>query len=230
MLDTIAMDGPAASGKSTIAKLLADHFDLLFFDTGIMYRAVTLGALLKNISIQDEEAVSQLAEKMEIDVAPASIDDGRTNDILMDGVDHTWAVRQPDVDNNVSTVAAYPGVRAALTKQQRRIGQRGKIIMVGRDIGTVVMPDAALKIYLDASAEERARRRYEECLARGEELSFESVLSVVQKRDQIDSERDVAPLRQAEDAILVNSDGKDIAEVYLEIKALIEEKLFGSKG
>jgi CMP/dCMP kinase len=230
MLETIAMDGPAASGKSTIAKLLADHFGLLFFDTGIMYRAVTLGALLENIPIMDEESVSQLAEQMEIDVAPPSIEDGRTNDILLEGVDHTWAVRQPEVDENVSIVAAYPGVRAALTKQQRRIGQRGRIIMVGRDIGTVVMPEAALKIYLDASAEERARRRYEECLAREEEVSYESVLAVVKKRDQIDSERDVAPLMQAEDAILVNSDGKNIDQVYQEIKALVEEKLIGSKG
>lgn len=228
MIDTIAMDGPAASGKSTIAKLLADHFGLLFFDTGIMYRAVTLGALLNNISVMDEEACSRLAENIMIDVAPASIDDGRTNDILIDGVDQTWAVRQPEVDDNVSIVAAYPGVRASLTKQQRRIGQQGKIIMVGRDIGTVVMPDAPLKIYLEASAEERARRRYEECVARGDKVSYESVLAVVKKRDEIDSGREVAPLRPAEDAIHINSDGKDIAQVFEEAKKLIENKILGA--
>ncbi len=226
MLDTIAIDGPAASGKSTIAKLLADHFNLLFFDTGIMYRAVTLGAMLHNISISDEKACSLLAEKIKIDVAPASNDDGRANDILIDGEDQTWAIRQPEVDNNVSIVAAYPGVRAALTVQQRRIGKKGKIIMVGRDIGTVVMPDADLKIYLDASAEERARRRYNELIARGDDISYESVLAVVKKRDQIDSERDVAPLKAAKDAIQLNSDGKDISEVFEEAKKMIEEKLF----
>jgi cytidylate kinase len=217
----IAIDGPAASGKSTLAKRLADELGYLFFDTGVMYRAITWLALQAAISMDDEPAITELAERVQIDVLPASRDDGRSYDVLADGVDLTWEIRRPEVDANVSVVSAYPGVRQALTVQQRRIGQHGRVVMVGRDIGTVVLPDADKKIYLDATVEERARRRYKECLARGEKRDYESVLAAMRKRDQIDSTRDVAPLKAADDAIVLDSDGLDIEAVVAIAKELV---------
>lgn len=210
---TIAIDGPAASGKSTLARRMAEALDYLFFDTGVMYRAITCAALRAGLPLDAEEQITALSQRAQIDVQPASADDGRDNDILLDGVDITWDIRSPEVDANVSVVSAYPGVRAALMAQQRRIGQRGRVVMVGRDIGTVVLPEAKLKLYLDASVEERARRRYEERLGRGDEIGLEVVLADMRKRDQIDSTRDVAPLRPAEDALILDSDNMSINEV-----------------
>jgi len=210
---TIAIDGPAASGKSTLAKRLADELGYLYFDTGVMYRAVTWLALKQNADLNDDILIASLTENVQIDVLPPSKDDGRDSDIIADGVDITWEIRRPEVDANVSVVSANPGVRAALSAQQRRIGQRGCVVMVGRDIGTVVLPDADLKVYLDASVVERARRRYNESLLRGETNSYEAVLATMKKRDEIDSTRDVAPLCAAEDAIVINSNDISIDEV-----------------
>lgn len=218
----IAIDGPAASGKSTIGLRLANALSYLFFDTGVMYRAVTWLALERGIDVRDEAAVTVLAEEAQIDVAPASQSDGRTCDVLVNGQDITWETRSPQVDANVSIVAAYRGVRKSLSQQQRRIGQRGRVVMVGRDIGTVVLPDADLKIYLDATAEERARRRYEETLARGGNADYEEILRIVRERDRIDSTRDVAPLKAAEDAIVVDSDKLTADEVFKQILALVK--------
>lgn len=223
-LKTIALDGPAASGKSTVGQLVAKELGFLFFDTGVMYRAITLAALEAGISVMDEAACTQLAEQTQIDVRPSTKEDGRPNDILIDKVDKTWNIRTPKVDANVSIVSAYPGVRAALTQKQREIGQRGEVVMVGRDIGTVVMPDASLKIFLDASAEERARRRYKERLDRGEPADYKQVLSIVKQRDQIDSTRDVAPLRAADDAEIIVCDFIDAQEVFEIIMKLAQEK------
>jgi cytidylate kinase len=210
----IAIDGPAASGKSTIGKRLADELGYLFFDTGVMYRAVTWLALQRELDMSDETAITVLAESVPIDVQPPSQADGRACDVLVEGVDITWKIRLPEVDANVSVVSAYAGVRRALSAQQRRIGQRGSVVMVGRDIGTVVLPKADLKIYLDASAEERARRRYDEIVARGESADYNEILAKVIKRDRIDSTRDVAPLKAAEDAIVVDSDNLSADEVF----------------
>ena len=218
--NTIALDGPAASGKSTVGSRVADALDYLFFDTGLMYRAVTWIALERQIDIKDEAAVTKITEETPIDVRPPSQEDGRACDVLVEKDDITWACRRPEVDANVSIVAAYAGVRAALSKQQRRIGLRGKVVMVGRDIGTVVLPEAALKIYLDASAEERAKRRYEEILGRGEEADYAEILDKVIQRDHIDSTRDVAPLRAADDAVIIDSDNLDADQVFEEIMAL----------
>jgi len=194
----------------------------IFFDTGVMYRAVTWLALERGINVQDESAITTLAEETQIDVAPASKSDGRACDVLVNGRDITWETRSRRVDENVSVVAANPGVRKALSQQQRRIGRRGKIVMVGRDIGTVVLPDADLKIYLDATAEERARRRYDEIIARNGKANYDAILKRVIERDRIDSTRDVAPLKAAEDAVVLDSDKLTADEVFEQILALVK--------
>lgn len=217
----IAIDGPAASGKSTLARLLAEELGYLYFDTGVMYRAVTWMALQRGLAIRDEVSITGLAQTISIDVRPASLQDGRAYDVWVEGQDITWEIRRPEVDANVSPVSAYAGVRQALSAQQRRIGQRGRVVMVGRDIGTVVLPEAGLKIYLDASAEERAHRRYQELVGRGEQASYEHILAGVRRRDHIDSTRDVAPLSVAKDAVIINSDGLSIAQVLERARELV---------
>jgi cytidylate kinase len=221
----VAIDGPAASGKTTIANQLAERWKYLFFDTGVMYRAVTWLALEKQIPIKDEPAISALAEKIQIDVEPSSKDDGREYDVLVDGVDVTWHLRSPKVDAKVSKVSAYPAVRKALTKQQRRIGLRGKVIMVGRDIGTVVLPEADLKIFLDADVDERARRRFNQRIDRGEQVEFFKILKKLKKRDKIDSTREIAPLRAASDAVVINTDTLSVADVLSEIEKYAQESI-----
>ncbi|MCJ7732993.1 MAG: (d)CMP kinase [Anaerolineales bacterium] len=221
----VAIDGPAASGKTTIANKLAERWGYLFLDTGVMYRAVTWLAMYKNISTKDEPAVSKLADEVQIDVAPPSIDDGREYDVLADGIDVTWKIRTQKVDSKVSRVSTYPGVRQALTKQQRRIGLNGSVIMVGRDIGTVVLPEADLKIFLDASVDERARRRYNQRIDRGEEADLLKILKNLTKRDRIDSSREIAPLRAASDAVVINTDNLSVSEVVLQIEKIALEIL-----
>lgn len=218
--EIIAIDGPAASGKSTLGARLAHALGYLYFDTGVMYRAVTWLALQRGLNIQDEAAVTALAEQVQIDVLPPSVPDGRACDVLADGQDITWETRRPEVDANVSPVSAYPGVRAALTAQQRRVGLRGKVVMVGRDIGTVVLPEAGLKIYLDASAEQRALRRYHEIIGRGGQADFDQILARVLERDHIDSTRKVAPLRPAADAVKIDSDSLNEDQVFEQVRAL----------
>lgn len=219
----IAIDGPAASGKSTLAELLARSLGYLYFDTGIMYRAITWVALQRGVAIEDESIVTKLAESVVIDVKPPSIEDGRGYDVIVSGKDITWDIRRPEVDVNVSVVSAYPGVRKALSAQQRRIGLRGQVVMVGRDIGTVVLPEAALKIYLDASVEERARRRYMELQARGDNAKFADILAAMRRRDKIDSTRDIAPLRPADDAVIIDSDNMDTNQVLAYVERLVQQ-------
>ena len=216
----IALDGPAASGKSTLGKKLADSLGYLFFDTGVMYRAITWIALQHDMNLRDEAAITQLAQHAPIDIRPPSKDDGRSCDVIIGEKDVTWDMRGEEVDANVSVVSAYANVRKALSEQQRRIGMRGKVVMVGRDIGTVVLPDADLKIYLDASAEERAKRRYNEIIARGEPADYDEILRKVIERDRIDSTRAVAPLRPADDAILIDSDELDVEQVFAHVLSL----------
>ena len=217
----IAIDGPAASGKSTLAQNLASELGYLYFDTGVMYRALTWVGLQRRVAMEDEEQLTRLAQDLEIDVRPPSMGDGRAYDVWADGVDVTWDIRRPEVEANVSVVSAYAGVRTALSAQQRRIGLRGRVVMVGRDIGTVVLPQADLKIFLDASAEERARRRYQERLARQEQASYEDILQAMRRRDRIDSTRDIAPLRAADDAVVLDTDHMDAAQVLEAARNLV---------
>ena len=218
----VAIDGPAASGKTTVGNQLAEKWEYLFFDTGVMYRAVTWLAIDQKISTKDELAVSALAEQVQIDVEPPSKDDGREYDVLADGIDVTWQIRNPKVDAKVSRVSAYPDVRKALTKQQRRIGLRGDVIMVGRDIGTVVLPEADLKIFLDASVEERAKRRFDQRINRGEEVEFPKILKMLKKRDKKDSTREIAPLRAASDAVVINTDVLSVPDVLSRIEECVQ--------
>jgi cytidylate kinase len=215
-INIVAIDGPAASGKSTLAERIASKLGYFYFDTGVMYRAITLSALQHLKRVDDEKKVTALSEKIQIDVQLPSKKDGRLMDVLLDGKDVTWDIRTPAVDRNVSKVSTYAGVRTAMTEQQRRIGARGNMVMVGRDIGTVVFPEAKKKIYLDASPEERAHRRYAEMQCRGEKTSYEEILFSIRRRDAIDSTRVVAPLKAAHDAWIINSDGKTVEQVVEE--------------
>jgi CMP/dCMP kinase len=210
----IAIDGPAASGKSTLGFRLAETLGYLYFDTGLMYRAITWLALKRGVDVKNEALVTELAREVPIEVSPPSLEDGRACDVVVDGLDITREMSKPEIDSNVSTVAAYPGVRKALTVQQRRIGERGRVVMVGRDIGTVVLPEAGLKIYLDASPEQRARRRYDEIVNRGGKATYEEILMKVIERDRIDSTRAVAPLKPAKDAVILDSDKLSADQVF----------------
>jgi CMP/dCMP kinase len=217
---TITIDGPAASGKSTLGARLAQELGYLYFDTGVMYRAVTWAALERQIPPTDIEGVSALAETIIIDVKSGESDDGRQYTVLVDGRDVTWDIRRPDVEKYVSLVSSYPRVRTALTIQQRRIAANGRIVMVGRDIGTVVLPNADLKIFLLASAEERARRRLRDSQAQGQHVSFEEILAAIRERDRQDEQKPISPLVPAPDAVLVDTDHQSIEEVLARLKTL----------
>jgi len=218
----ITIDGPVASGKSTIGYLLAQKLGYLYLDTGAMYRAVTWAALTRGVPVEDERAVTALAEGLHIDITRPTVDDGRQYTVLADGEDVTWDIRRPEVDASVSVVSAYPGVRRAMVAHQRRIAAAGRVIMVGRDIGSVVLPDADLKLYLDATPQERARRRWLERQARGESVTYEEVLAMMLRRDEIDSHRAVSPLRVPDGAVVIDTTGLTIDEVLALILRRIE--------
>ena len=220
---TIAIDGPAASGKSTIGAIVADKLNYVWLDTGIMYRAVACEALETNVAIDDEPRVTELAETLDVDVLPATVEDGRQFDVLVNGKDRTWEIRSNEVNSSVSEVSVYPGVRIAMTELQRKIASKGNIVVLGRDIGTVVLPNADLKIYLDASIEVRAYRRMLEEQARGNQLDLEKTIEMLKHRDVIDSTREHAPLKIAEDAIIVNTDELSIDQVVDKIMKIVNE-------
>jgi cytidylate kinase len=217
----IAIDGPAASGKSTVGYILAEALGYLFLDTGCMYRAVTLASLQQGIDIEDEAAITRVACQLKIEIRPAADEgDGRMYTVLIDGHDVTWQLRSPAVDAHVSLVSSYPDVRKEMVRQQRLFGDRGNVVMVGRDIGTIVMPDAPLKLYITASAEERARRRWEDRQSQGHGNDYDEILADVIRRDQFDSNRQHAPLRPAGDAIIIDTTARSpesILEQMLEL-------------
>lgn len=227
----IAIDGPAGSGKTTVGYAVAEQIRYIFFDTGAMYRAVTWTALARGMDVRDEERISQLAAMIDVDILPPPDADShaRASVVMVDGQDVSDAIRRPEVDQTVSIVSAFAGVREALSRQQRRVGSRyGRglaelpgIVMVGRDIGTVIMPDAPLKIYLDASAEERARRRYREHVAKGKAPDYDQVLADIRRRDELDSGRALSPLRVAEDAKVIDTSALSIDAVVAQVLAYL---------
>lgn len=221
----VAIDGPAASGKSTVGLMLANRLGCLYLDTGSMYRALTWAALQRGVPLDDEAALVELASQLTFDVEPATDkDDGRHYTVLLDGEDVTWELRTPAVDANVSAVSSLPHVREEMVAWQRRFAERGCVIMVGRDIGTVVLPDAPLKLYITASAEERARRRALDRQEQGNPGEFEAILADIIRRDDIDSSREHSPLRPAEDAILVDTTDQDAETVVEYLLSLVAER------
>jgi cytidylate kinase len=220
----IAIDGPAGAGKSTIADMLAKRLNYLYFDTGVLYRAVTLAALRRGLDLRDEAALADLVVQVHIDVLPPTQRDGRGLTVTLDDEDVTWAIRTPDVDRNVSVVSAHGAVREALLHRQRAVASRGGVIMAGRDIGTVVLPDADLKLYLEASPGERAHRRAVEEQGRGVHRDFPQVLAEIERRDDIDLHRILSPLRPADDAIIVDTEGLTIDDVLARIDAIIGQR------
>jgi cytidylate kinase len=220
----IAIDGPAAAGKTTVARLLADRMGALLFDTGALYRAVALAALRAGASPENAEGLAQIARDARIQIGAPSHADGRFYDLWLDGEDVTWAARAPEVGAVVSQVSEHAGVRTALLPVQRRIAEGEPVVMVGRDIGTVVVPDAGLKVYLNATPRERARRRYREAIGRGGEETFDEVLRETLHRDAIDRGRLTAPLRAAADAVWIDTDNLAIDEVVAEIERLARQR------
>lgn len=213
----IAIDGPVGAGKTSVGRMLARRLGIRFLDTGLTYRAVTLAAIDRGISADDSEAVGRLAAEVRLELAPAP--DGESR-VLLDGKDITDRLRTPDVDRFVSAVSAMPAVRRRMVDVQRAIASSASIVMVGRDIGTVVLPDADLKVYLTASDETRARRRYDELRAQGEGAEYQAVLDALRRRDRIDSQREASPLRPADDARIVDTDSLGLEEVVSTIERM----------
>ncbi len=196
----------------------------MFLDTGLLYRAATVLANSHNLTPADGDEIARRIEQGAIDVQRATVKDGRLADLLVDDRDVTAELRTPEIDRQVSAISAAPAVRAALLPLQRRIASGGKVVMVGRDITTIVAPDAGVKIYLIASPKERARRRWRELADRGVEIDLDEVLADLRRRDEIDSSREAAPLSISPDADVVETDGKSIDEVVDEIAGLVEQR------
>ncbi|PZO40852.1 MAG: cytidylate kinase [Pseudanabaena frigida] len=221
----IAIDGPAGAGKSTVTKQVANKLGLLFLDTGAMYRSVTLAVLREGIDLRDRDKVKAIAAKSKIQLFANPIA-GQPMQVLLNGEDITSEIRTPEVTANVSAIAAQAPVREILVKQQQLIGNSGGVVMEGRDIGTHVFPDAEVKVFLTASAQERAKRRHADLIAQGQVAPDLATLEhEIQERDRKDSTRSHAPLIQAEDATLVNTDGLTIEEVVAAIVNLFEAKV-----
>lgn len=215
----VAIDGPAGAGKSTIAKLAAEKLGYAYIDTGAMYRSVAWKFLQTGAAF-DDAFISDLACTMVIDFKP----EAKINRVFVDGTEVTDAIRTPEVTAIVSRVAAIGAVREAMVEQQRRMGTVGGVLMDGRDIGTVVFPNAQLKIFLTASVEERARRRYKEMLQKGQQVELAQLAADIAARDKADSERAIGPLRQAEDAILLDTSDMSISQVTEKILELVQER------
>ena len=208
----IAVDGPAAAGKSVFARRLADALGYTFFDSGLLYRAITWAALQRGIDPGDEDALAGLTARLKIQVKRAPEGSGYPSHVLIDGRDITSELFDPKIDAVVSEVAAHPRVRQELLPLQRKIAQQGHVVIAGRDIGTVVMPNAPLKIFVLASPETRARRRYEQLKQRGIDVDYDTILADIERRDRLDSERRVAPLAIAPDALVLDTDNMTVDE------------------
>lgn len=215
MIKAIAIDGPSASGKSTIAKILAKKLKMNYLDTGAMYRAITLYVLNKGIDPEDEGAVNGILSEIDLSVV--------NNRVILNGEDVTGLLRTDEIDKAVSPVSSFGSVRKMLVAMQRKIGKETSVILDGRDIGTVVLPDAALKIFLTASPEVRAQRRMDDRKS-SSNMNFGQMLEAVKRRDYLDSHREISPLKPAEDAIILDSSNMGLDEVVAEIENLWKER------
>lgn len=222
----VAIDGPAGAGKSTVARRVAERLGFVLVDTGAMYRTVALAAKRRGIAWDDEPDVAELARTLAATGAIAlERAEGGGVRVLLSGDDVSLAIREPDMGFGASRISSIPAVRTALLEAQRSAGERTSVVMEGRDIGTVVLPHAEVKFFLTASDAVRARRRFEELVARGSSVTYEGTLSEVQSRDKADTERAVAPLRRADDALLVDSSDRPIDDVVDEIVRLVEARM-----
>jgi CMP/dCMP kinase len=218
---SIAIDGPAAAGKSTVAKIIAEHYTYIYIDTGAMYRALTYKAIQKDIDLNNEDMVADVLSTMNIKLLPT--DEGQM--VMVNDENVTEIIRSNEVTNNVSIVAMHPKVREEMLRRQRQLATEGGVVMDGRDIGTHVLPNAELKIFLRASVEERAKRRHEENQNKGFSSNIEQLKQDIAKRDKLDSEREVAPLKKADDAIEIDTTALSILDVVKKIEDYIEERL-----
>lgn len=218
----IAIDGPAGAGKSTIAKQIADRLDIIYLDTGAMYRAIGFKCLQEDIDLKDMQAISELLNNTHIYITF----ENNSQNIILDGVDISDKIRTTAVSNAASYVATLPEVRKKLVDIQRTIGKDKSIVMDGRDIGTYVFPDADVKIFLTASLEERAKRRWLEYGERGEHKDLDSIIKDIEQRDRSDSTREFAPLKKADDAIVVDTTDKSIEKVVDTIIQIINDRVF----
>lgn len=218
----IAIDGPVAAGKSTIGRLLSQKLGYRFVDTGEMYRALTWKAMKLNVDLEDEAELNRLASSIRIDFTSPPNSGKRHCAVLVDGQDVTEEIHTQGVEVGVSLVSKVAGVRRVMVEQQQKLAQDGKIVMAGRDIGTTVLPHAQLKIYLSASSEERARRRYLEVIERGEAADYQTILAELVRRDEIDSRRSISPLEPATDAKMVDTDGLNPDQVLAGIIRMTE--------
>lgn len=216
----IAIDGPSGAGKSTLAKRLARELGFIYLDTGAMYRALALKVLRQGVDLADDARLARLVESTEIDLQ----EDNGTLEVLLDGIDVAHEIRTPEVSQMASKVSALKVVRARMLALQRGMGQRGNVVAEGRDIGTVVFPNAEVKIFLEASAEERARRRCAELRATGRPADLRETLREMEERDKRDSERDLAPLRMADDALRIDSSNATADAVAAKVLAEIRNK------
>jgi CMP/dCMP kinase len=216
----IAIDGPAAAGKSTVAKIVAERLSFIYIDTGAMYRSLTYKALQNHVDLHKEDALADLLYNMTIELKKGS--EGQI--VLIDGQEVTSQIREANVTNSVSLVSKYRLVREEMVRRQQVLAKDGGVVMDGRDIGTQVIPDAELKIFLLASVEERAERRHSENLAKGYPSELEQLKLEIEKRDKLDSEREVSPLRKAEDAVTIDTTSLSIMDVVDKIMALALER------
>ncbi|MFS8610335.1 MAG: (d)CMP kinase [Planifilum fulgidum] len=218
---TIAIDGPAGAGKSTVARRVAEEMGLLYVDTGAMYRAITWKALQSGIDLSDEQGVAGIARETEIELNPP--------EVRVDGIRVTEAIRSPEVTQHVSKVAKMAEVRRVLVEKQRRLARDGGVVMDGRDIGTHVLPDADVKVFLTASLEERVRRRHLEMIRRGFSSDPDRLYQEIKQRDEMDENRSHSPLRPAADAVIMDTTGRSIDEVVSMILDLCRTKVSGGE-
>lgn len=215
----IAIDGPAGSGKSTVSKMLAKALGILYIDTGAMYRALTLAAMRDNVDLEDAPSLTKLAKSAKIDLK----EDGDVLKIFLDGEDVTGLIRTPELTGNVKYIARVPGIRAEMVRLQRSIGERGGAVLEGRDIGTVVFPDANYKFYLDADEDERAKRRHKELMELGAKVNLDDIKKDVSTRDHSDITRSVGALKRADDAVFIDT-------TKLSVNDVVERLLFYIKA